>query len=128
MLTEFQNVRQIPGEGLRRWFADDYFDLIVWYQDDAIDGFQLCYDRDGCPRAYTWTRSRGASHEGIDDGDDPLLTYKATPILVADGPFDVEEISKRFREACRVLPSDIQDVVITRLDAQRKGWRYTADL
>jgi len=33
MLVEHAHVRQIHGEGYRRWFADDYFDLIVWYDD-----------------------------------------------------------------------------------------------
>ena len=31
MLVEYRNVRQIRGEGHRRWFSDEYFDLIVWY-------------------------------------------------------------------------------------------------
>ena len=34
MLTEIQNARQIAGEGVRRWFTDDYFDLIVWYGEE----------------------------------------------------------------------------------------------
>jgi len=56
MLTEIRNARQVEGEGFRRWFTDDYFDLIVWYGDqNAMIGFQLCYDKQGKERALTWT-------------------------------------------------------------------------
>jgi len=30
MLCEIKNVKQYDGEPQRRWFVDDYFDLIVW--------------------------------------------------------------------------------------------------
>jgi len=40
MLGEIRNVRQIEGEGTRRWFTDRYFDLIVWYDDSgSLTGF-----------------------------------------------------------------------------------------
>lgn len=45
MLVELKDVRQIPNDGFRRWFTDEDFDLIVWYEDDKITGFQLCYDK-----------------------------------------------------------------------------------
>ena len=120
MMTEFPNVSQIHGEGQRRWFTDDYFDLIVWYEEGMITGFQLCYDRNQHPRSYTWTNSKGARHNGIDDGDNRLLSYKATPILVADGSFDVAEISRRFKTVSGSLPSDIQEIVIRRLEKQQR--------
>ena len=54
MLTEIEKTRQIPGEGIRRWFRDDELDLIVWYGDDgSIEGFQLCYDKLQHERALT---------------------------------------------------------------------------
>lgn len=115
MMIEVPNVRQIPGEGVRRWFSDEYFDLIVWYGAERIVGFQLCYDRDGRPRAFTWTAEEGARHQGIDDGDDPLLSYKATPVLVEDGPFDVAQVTERFKAAARSLPDCIRELVLDRV-------------
>ena len=45
MLRELRDVRQVPGESRRRWFASDYFNLIVWYDDDdepaRVSGFHL---------------------------------------------------------------------------------------
>ena len=119
-MTELPFTRQIPGEGRRRWFADDYFDLIVWHKGDEITGFQLCYDRDGSPRAYTWTTDHGRSHLGIDDGDDVLLTYKATPILVADGAFDVAAVKQRFVAAADRLPAEIRGLVLVQLEREEQ--------
>ena len=46
MLSEFKGVKQNRTDGFRRWFLDDYFDLIVWYNNSHdIEGFQLCYDK-----------------------------------------------------------------------------------
>ena len=44
--------KPVAGDRDRRWIADEYFDLIVWYEDDqTIHGFQLCYDKPGRERA-----------------------------------------------------------------------------
>jgi len=120
MMTEIPNVRQIRGEDRRRWFFDNYFDLIVWYRAEGISGFQLCYDRDGAPRAWTWTEDSGCSHHGIDDGDDPLLVYKATPILVADGAFDAVSVKRRFVVAAASIAAEIRHLVLMQLDQEEQ--------
>ena len=75
----------------RRWIADEYFDLIVWYEAaGAIHGFQLCYDKPGRERALTWTRERGFSHTAIDSGES-RPTANRTPILVPDGVFPAQD-------------------------------------
>ena len=119
MLTEVPHVRQISGEGPRRWFCDDYFDLIVWYEEEAITGFQLCYDPNGHPRAYTWTQECGARHDGIDDGESSPEGRKATPILVRDGAFDSGAVVSRFNRVSNSLPPDIREVVMLRLEEER---------
>ncbi len=120
MLVEYRNVRQVGGEGFRRWFSDDYFDLIVWYDGTrrnhwGINGFQLCYDRSGYERALTWQRGRGFSHEKVDTGESGRLGLKSTPILVADGLFDASAIAERFREASRGIDPGIVALVLDRL-------------
>ncbi|RPJ09266.1 MAG: hypothetical protein EHM28_02040 [Spirochaetaceae bacterium] len=111
MMKEFSDVRQIPGEGKRRWFCDAYFDLIVWYQEDgSISGFQLCYDKGKKERALTWYRDHGYSHDKIDGGDNPGY-QKRTPILVADGLFDSSEIAERFKMESIGIDPQIADFV-----------------
>jgi hypothetical protein len=94
MLTEYPTTRPSAG-AQRRWFCDEYFDLIVWFADDStIWGFQLCYDRGRSERAFTWTSAAGYSHDRIDDGEDSP-TKNRSPILVPDGTFDAPAILTR---------------------------------
>jgi hypothetical protein len=120
VLVEYRNVRQIRGEGHRRWFSDDYFDMIVWYDGPRrhrshISGFQLCYDRGGYERALTWTRDHSYSHEKVDTGEGGPSVMKSTPILVADGVFDSSGVAERFREASTGVDPDIADLVLKKL-------------
>jgi len=115
MLYEFKDVRQIEGEGPRRWFLDDYFDLIVWYTDsEIILGFQLCYDKPGMERALTWDTVHGYRHHKIDDGELPGQ-QKMSPILVQDGLFDTEKVIKRFIKESADIPGEIREFVLDKL-------------
>lgn len=81
MLRETLNVRQIPGEGRRRWFTDTNFDLIVWYTDEgALVGFQLCYDKQGREKAFTWRKGHRSVQEAVDGGESPGH-MKLSPVL-----------------------------------------------
>lgn len=110
MLEERSGVRQVEGEGYRRWFSDRYFDLIVWYTDEAqeeIVGFQLCYDKPGRERAVTWRKDEGFSHNLIDDGERPFSS-KMSPLLVEDGIFDRDGILENFKEAAGNIDPDLE--------------------
>jgi len=96
MLREIRNVRQIPGDGRRRWFQDTYFDLIVWYDDDGgMTGFQLCYDKKDRERAFTWRRGQRCIHEEIDAGEQPGHA-KMTPVLQEAPPSAEQDVPARF--------------------------------
>ncbi len=116
MLREIINPKQYPEEGFRRWFTDDYFDLIVWYRNDrkTIVGFQLTYDKERNERALTWMSTGSYTHMGIDDGE---ITggYKRTPVLVADGAFDKNRIVEKFKKAAGNMDKDIASLVYKRL-------------
>ena len=107
MFREIANVRQVEGEPKRRWFVDDELELIVWFENKKIVGFQLCYEKDKESKALTWHKNEGYLHSGIDDGD----LWKATPILVPDGVFDEERVEKRFASSSATLPDEIADFV-----------------
>jgi hypothetical protein len=113
MLREFPNIRQPEG---RRWFADDYFDLIVWFdQRGEIIGFQLCYDVLGDEHALTWHRNTGFGHQRVDDGD-LQRPFKATPILVADGPFDAAAVAPAFAERSREMDQQVSRFVLGKIE------------
>lgn len=112
MLNELQEVRQIPGEGGRRWFKGREMELIVWYRDEACTsaptGFQLCYDLSGAERALTWSDGSGYSHTRIDTGERPF-SAKMTPILVQDGTLDTKQLRESFdAEASNLEPSIVE--------------------
>ncbi|MCF7928845.1 MAG: hypothetical protein K9L68_07850 [Spirochaetales bacterium] len=111
MLYERSDVRQIPEEGNRRWFSDDFFDLIIWYDSkDEIDGFQLCYDKGEYERAFTWRKSGSVTHHAIDTGDEPGSS-KMSPVLVQDGRFDSEIIRSKFVAAAVKIEPELTDLV-----------------
>jgi hypothetical protein len=124
--TELADVRQISREPRRRWFRSSNEDLIVWYADDnAILGFQLCYDRQGAERALSWTADRGYSHEKVDDGEAVGLAHKRTPILVADGVFDSKAVLDRFLVAANGVPREIVTFVSAKLKEYSKSGEDT---
>jgi hypothetical protein len=111
MLSEIRNARQVAGEGFRRWFTDEYFDLIVWYGEDRrLVGFQLCYDKQDRERALTWTREHGFQHNRIDSGEVPGHS-KMTPIIIADGAFSRDPVAERFRRASAHIDPEIASFV-----------------
>jgi hypothetical protein len=120
MLKEAKHVMQVPGEPRRRWFDDDYFDLIVWFEPgDEFFGFQLCYDRERKPRALTWTQKHGYKHTGIDTGEHVTGNSKSAPVLVADGLFDTNAVAKKLEAAAREMPHEIAVFVLEKVRAYK---------
>jgi hypothetical protein len=118
MLKECKNVRQIKGDRKRRWFFNDYFDLIVWFDEDKeIFGFQLCYDIKRFERAFTWRKDIGYSHNRIDSGEYGGLNLKASPILVRDGYFNKVDIDDRFLKESAEIDQKISNFVHQKIEA-----------
>jgi hypothetical protein len=86
----------MSAEPRRRWFIDEYLDLIVWYSpDDEIIGFKLCFDKDSNERALHWMHPSTSTRHRVDDGESNP-TCKGTPILLSDGMFGRYTIADRF--------------------------------
>jgi hypothetical protein len=112
MLYEILYTRQMQGESSRRWFWDDFFDLIVWLSaSQVIIGFQLVYDKRRAPRALTWCQDVGYGHHKVDDGENRPGMPKAAPILLPDGPFDPQGIGKAFAHASAHMDTAIRQFV-----------------
>ncbi len=114
MLKEYP-AKRANDDSQRRWFADEYFDLIVWFDEDGdISGFQLCYDKGPAERALTWTCETGYSHNRIDGGEDNPAKDQ-TPILTPDGVFASQQVLQRLIDSSAKVDSDISDFVIAKL-------------
>lgn len=116
MLKEYRRVKQIKGEAKRRWFSNEFFDLIVWFDDKRnIVGFQLCYDVLKASRALTWRQGAGYAHNRIDEGEDRPGKMKASPILVADGIFESVTIAETFKKESQLIEKDISTFVYNKI-------------
>lgn len=117
MFTEIKQVRQIPGEDRRRWFAAEGMDLIVWEGGKAgFTGFQLCFDKGGVSRALTWDALRGFNFNRVDEGDNRCGKYKQSPILIPAGLFDAQELIEPFSVSSPGLPEEVAAFVKAKLE------------
>jgi len=98
----------------RKWISDDYFDLILWYREGGVTGFQLCYGKPYAERALTWKREGGFAHSKVDSGEDKPTTNR-TPVLVPDGMFPKEKVIAEFDARSRSLTSEIRTLVLEKL-------------
>lgn len=118
MLTEAKKTK-VRGDLDRRWMSDEYFDLIVWYRRrNLIHGFQLCYGKPRWERALTWLVDRGFTHMKVDTGEGPdeyPAMWNATPILLPDGYFPGDEVTREFRERSIALPRSLRNFVLAKL-------------
>ncbi len=116
MFREIRDCAQKKNESFRRWFEDDYFDLIVWYEPDrkTLRDFQLCYDRFGNEHALSWHRLYGFAHDRVKAES---RMYTGTPVLVANGPFPVERIRQFFGSSSGSLDPEVRAVVLAKIEA-----------
>jgi len=121
-LKESRHVKQVPGENRRRWFSSSDMDLTVWSDDRGeIAGFELCYDKGRAERALRWRRGAGFVHERVDDGEGRPGRHKATPVLLPDGVFDANKISRLFHDHSRDIDRVVADFVERKLHAYPQG-------
>lgn len=114
MLYELKNVRQDDSGYRRRWFHDDYWDVIVWIEDNRVPMLQVCYGKPTDEHSLTWREDGGYSHHRIDDGE-PFAGVDMTPILVADGFFDHKTVADRFRKDSANIDKGIRAFVYKKL-------------
>lgn len=115
MLKELADIKQFAGEPRRRWFADEYFDLVVW-QDASkeIVEFELSYDKSKNQRAIRWGKPVGYAHYRVDDGDWPGK-HKASPVLLPDGYFDFGKIARLFARESKTIEKKIAKFVYEKI-------------
>jgi len=111
MLYEIKNIKKYDDGIPIRWFCDDYFDLVLWFDDyKSITAFQLTYDRYYNPYALTWKDVGGFFHDKVDDGEIPGRNKKKS-ILVPDGQFSKNEIAAKFKSESVKIDSKIRKFI-----------------
>jgi len=116
VLKEIPYVRQVEGELRRRWFEDEYFDLIIWSDDkDEIVEFELCYDKHETQRALRWQKPDRYGHFRVDDGENRAGRGKASPVLVRDMRFSHEKVLAYFELASAGLEYRVVKLVLEKV-------------
>lgn len=116
MLHE-KSARPTQSGFARRWLTDDYFDLIVWYEPGGgIHGFQLCYNKPGRERAFTWTQTQGFTHKAVDTGESGAQSNNRTPILVPDDAFAAGPVRQEFLDRCAQIDHSIRNFILVKID------------
>lgn len=104
MLQELKDVRQIRGEGLRRWFIDDDLELILWYDPDKkLEGFQICYDKLAGTRTITWRKVTP-------------VTGETKSLLVSDGPYNKGRLLALMKRSSENLDENLRNFILKRLE------------
>lgn len=115
-MEEFNQVRQEPGAGRRRWFQGGELELIVWLDAaDRPEGFQICYKGAGFREyALTWRSRQGFTHAWVDTGD-TRPDKNLTPILVPDGEVPWARLRADFAEGSEKVEPALREFVTARL-------------
>ena len=116
MLRELENIKQVVGDPRRRWFTDDYFDIIVFYdQDDKPLGFHLCYCKNENERILVWKKNAGYQHGSVDAGKIFFGRRKGSPLMVSDGLFEKPTVTEYFHTAKSGIDSVVADFIENRI-------------
>lgn len=112
MLREITSIAQLIHEPKRRWFEDDYSDLIVWHvHQDEIISFELYYDKRAHQRAVRWEQADRYAHYRVDDGEERSGKSKASPVLIVEEDFDCTKVAFLFESEGKRIDADIANFV-----------------
>lgn len=125
-ITENKNVRQRPDEGFRRWFVNDYFDIIFWYESDTttLKGFQFCYSRNNKEKVFTWEPGRVSSHYVSSNQFEPGMSSYATAILDGDAGAIPQNALERLKKDAGELQADYVSLIIDRAEQYNQSLQH----
>jgi uncharacterized protein (DUF58 family) len=116
MLIEKSHVSQNPREGIRRWFADEEMELIVWQPSAGSepDAFHLCYKVGPAEYMLTWNAETGYDHGRI-QGSDQSPTRNRAPSLRKDRKLDRRKLLADFVARSPGVESVIAECVAAKI-------------
>ena len=116
MLREIKETNQGRGEPKKRWFTSLSTDIFVWLDDDdEIISYQLTYNKPHGEKALVWSKEKGYSHLGVDDGSNPGK-HPGSPILVADSLVKPDKIVSMLKEDKGELTPWIKNFIISGIE------------
>ncbi len=125
MMREIRGVDQRTPGRIRRWFQDDYFELIAWHDAKGIIlRFQLCYRRDSwSERVLEWRRGLGFLHMKAGATYSGFLERDTWDLEIEPARPDAS-LQRRFLAASAQLPERLREFVEDKLDELLRTRRY----
>jgi hypothetical protein len=126
LLREIRGVDQKTPGRTKRWFQDDYFDLIAWHDaNGTILRFQLCTARETrAERVLEWRRGLGFQQLRTED----RASFKAGRdddwALHLDRHFAPGPLRRRFLAAAADMPELLREFVEQKIEEFARPRRY----
>ncbi len=114
MLEELASKQDNPEEA-RRWWSDDYFDIILWFTNAEINSFQICYDKNKNEYALLWNENKGFEYTKVDSGEAPYKMNK-TPILLPAKNIDFNSLKNELLVRSKNMDDTIVTFILNKLD------------
>ena len=111
-------LREITDESKpdARWFTDEEIDLYVWFEQETIIAFQICYDKTKAEHALTWKLTDGFSHTLVDtDEDSPGRNM--SPVLLDTTPKNVAPLLEALESRTCQIPEEIASFIFAKLQS-----------
>lgn len=116
MLREIRLTNQWKSEPKKRWFTSLSMDIFVWFNDDdEIISYQIAYNKPHDEKALLWSKEKGYSHLGVDDGSNPGK-HPCSPLLVADGLVKPDQIVSMLKEDKGGLAPWIKNFIVSGIE------------
>lgn len=93
-------------------------DVFVWLNDDGeIISYQLTYLKPHDEKALVWSKEKGFSHLGVDDGANPGK-HPGSPLYIADGTINHPKLISMLNEDGGDLDPWIRNFIISGIERQ----------
>jgi len=116
VLREIKKTCERSNEPRRRWFTSLGIDLFIWFsEDDEVLSYHLTYNKSHDEKALTWSKEKGFSNLGVDDGSRPGK-HPGSPLLVKDGVFQPDKIISMLRKDRGELKPWIKNFIVSGIE------------
>ncbi len=104
-----------------RWFNDADHDLYLHFsQDGILASLEFCYDKTRIEHVLVIKPNAQFEHYRVDSGEGEEMTYKRTPLFVANGKFDLHQVTKRLLEIIQQIPLPLVGMARRFVDGERR--------